>query len=404
LIIHFFIKITTLKHWSIFALLLCWSCQPSPNEQKSQPIEAHQFGEERQLYSTVLQEDRQLIIYLPESYASSTFTYPVLYVLDGEYEFNHTAGLVDFMSSAGKIPEMIVVGIANTYRSRDLTPEAPNDMDSQQFWGEIGGADKFHACLKDEIIPLIEKEYRTQPYRIVRGQSFGGLFALYDLLFKESLFNAYLTSSPAVEWNEEMLFKRLREPVSFGTDKKKVILAEAENDYPNKIHAFHELLQSVITGKEYYQYYLFENEGHYSLVHEATMEGLQFIYKNYPPQNIEDEFALRLHFKNLSKEFGYNITIPMDAVIDLANTFLRKQDFEKGIDIARINLELYPDQPQSHWHVGDSYALNGQYEAALPFFQKAYKKALTLHLEDAEEYKQSVEDTRKKIKVSSPGE
>ena len=160
------------------------------------------IGDIVQLKSEILKEDRTLQIYLPDSYKNSTFNYPVLYLLDSEFEFHHTTGTINFMSNTGKIPETIVVGIVNANRTRDLTPEAPNDNDSRAFWGEIGGAENFRKFIQQEIIPFIGENYRTDGYNILRGQSFGALFSLFDFFKEDALFNAYIITSPTVRWNE----------------------------------------------------------------------------------------------------------------------------------------------------------------------------------------------------------
>ena len=81
--------------------------------------------------------------------------------------------------------------------------------------------------------------------------------------------------------------------------------------------------------------------------------------------NSSDLKSLQHHYVRLSSEFGYEIKVPMDQIIRLANNQLRKKKYESGISIAKLNIELYPDQPQSYWHTGDAYFLGGNFEEAL---------------------------------------
>lgn len=369
------------------------------------------IGDIISLKSEILNEDRTLQVYLPESYNGSTFNYPVLYLLDSEYEFHQTTGTVNFLSGVGKIPEMIVVGIVNTNRSRDLTPEAPNDKDSKAFWGEIGGAENFRTFFQKELIPFIDKKYipfidkkyRTSPYKIIRGQSFGGLFGLFDF-FDTPLFNAYIITSPTVRWNNNELFKKLNRYTYNKGVKTKIYIGEAEFDSGDDtgIEEFSRLLKSKIKDSIFFKYAFFKGEGHYSLVYNATQNGLKFIYKNWELPNKNAISAnletLKDHFAKLSNEFGYKINIPMNDIIRLTNTKLREQNYSAAIKIAKINIEYYPNQPETYWHTGDAYTFAGDYKNALKYFELALQKALAIGVTDLSEHKNSIQETKMKIK------
>ena len=138
-------------------------------------------------HSSVLNEERNYRIYLPDSYAWATDRrYPVLYVLDGDLEFLHTAVSVGYLAAHGEIPEMIVVGLDSTVRVRDFT-----QTDWAEAWVGGGGADNFKRFLSTELIPTIEQKYRTDGFRVLSGHSAGGQFVLFCLTSEPSLFHAY---------------------------------------------------------------------------------------------------------------------------------------------------------------------------------------------------------------------
>lgn len=355
------------------------------------------------LNSKVLNEERALYIYLPESYHESTFEYPVLYLLDAEWDFHHTTGTVEFLSGSGKIPELIVVGIVNTNRSRDLTPEAPNDEESKQFWGEIGGAANFKSFIQSELIPFIDSNYRTVGYNIFRGQSFGGLFGVFDLFHTDKDFNAYILTSPSVRWNENIFFKEI-EQLDFEKYKNtKLYIGEAEFDWgdDNGIKEFSTLWDKYNENQNNFHYKLYEGEGHSSLVFDATNDALKFIYQNWKApdslMNSVDLKSLEQYYSNLSKEFGYEVKVPMDQVIRLANNQLRNKNYQAGIEIAKENIKLYPEQPQAYWHVGDAYSLAGKHKEALGYFEQALGKAKALKISDlVEQYELSIKRAKDK--------
>ena len=149
-----------------------------------------------------MNERRPLFISKPAGYEQGTERYPVLYLLDGETHFHHATGIARFLAESGRIPALLVVGVASTNRNRDLTPpsQAGNDL---RFSPGGGGADAFLRFLSEELIPYVEANYRTRSYRILVGHSFGGLFAVYALTTRPRVFNAYIAISPSLHWNNQ---------------------------------------------------------------------------------------------------------------------------------------------------------------------------------------------------------
>src|SRR5438874_8576074 len=170
-------------------------------EGRSSPVV---IGETIQLQSKILKESRSLLISKPPEYDSSTDRYPVLYLLDGETHFQYTSAVVKFLADDDRMPGMIVVGIDSEdtkHRTHDLTPPSSDETDNRFSPGN-GGADVFLSFMADELVPFIDKTYRTRPYRLLVGHSFGGLFAIYALIKKPHLFNAYVAADPSLYWNK----------------------------------------------------------------------------------------------------------------------------------------------------------------------------------------------------------
>ena len=191
------------------------------------------FGQDRQqltrlsLKSTVLGEDRIIFVRTPQTYERNVQRYPVLYLTDAEAQMDHTITTIDFLSRNGRMPEMIVVGISNTDRTRDLTPTngTMNNPGGRPFrFPTSGGADKFLKFIETELIPSIEADYRTQPYRVFAGHSFGGLFALHALLTRPEVFNAYIAVSPTFPWDNSL---PQREAEAFFKERKETPTARS---------------------------------------------------------------------------------------------------------------------------------------------------------------------------------
>ena len=146
------------------------------------------------IYSQILDEERTISISLPEKYETSQNTYPVLYVLDAEGKtiFPKCVSTVKDLVAQGLAPQMIVVGIWNTNRNRDMIPEAVSHRP------DSGGAEYFLRFIKEELMPHIKQNYRVSEYSILYGMSNSALFAVYALFEKPETFNAYIASSPMI--------------------------------------------------------------------------------------------------------------------------------------------------------------------------------------------------------------
>ncbi|MBL7713065.1 MAG: alpha/beta hydrolase [Chitinophagaceae bacterium] len=169
------------------------------------------LGRIEKLYSRQLSEDRTLNIYLPPGYKEGDTThYPVIYLLDGgaDEDFIHIAGLVQFYTFpwVGRLPECIVVGIANEDRKRDFTFPA-NSAEYRKILPSGGGSAAFIAFLEQELQPFIRQRYRGRKQGMLIGQSLGGLLATEILLKHSSMFDRYVIISPSLWWNNGSLLQ-----------------------------------------------------------------------------------------------------------------------------------------------------------------------------------------------------
>lgn len=177
--------------------------------------------EVKTLRSDSLGENREYLVHLPESYGREpNRRFPVIYVLDGSSEDIHTAASAALMARIGVMPEVLVVGIPNVSgegRQRDYTPPGMRqDIDKPD--SPEGEADRFLAFLKTELIPEIEKNYRTTGPRMLAGNSRGGLLTVYSLIAEPTLFEARFAHSPALWRDEDALVLRLEKFLSASPD------------------------------------------------------------------------------------------------------------------------------------------------------------------------------------------
>lgn len=175
----------------------------------SQTPQAFVLGKVEKLNSKILNETRTLNVYVPDSYSKNTkASYPVIYLLDGsaDEDFIHVTGLVQFLTMIQKMPESIIVGIANVDRKRDFTFPTTNVQDKKDF-PLSGSSEKFMTFMEKELLPYVKKQYRTSSSTLI-GQSLGGLFVTETLLRKSELFNNYIIVSPSLWWDDESLLRQ----------------------------------------------------------------------------------------------------------------------------------------------------------------------------------------------------
>lgn len=179
--------------------------------------------------SRVLGEARPFWVSLPDEYEVSGEPYAVLYMLDGEHNF--TSGVVGglrYAASLGEIPELIVVGIKNTDRSKDIFPEVVTYQDGSQ---DGGRANEFLEFIASELVPYVDAHYRTQPYRVLYGTSNTGFTAVYALFSKPRLASAYVAASATLSIKS---FIEKRDDLVRGCtgEKRRLVLVMGENDLP----------------------------------------------------------------------------------------------------------------------------------------------------------------------------
>ncbi|MFQ3178874.1 MAG: putative alpha/beta superfamily hydrolase [Pseudoalteromonas tetraodonis] len=174
------------------------------------------FAKTHQLTSVILGEQRSFSVYLPPSYNENpNKVYPVIYLLDGDQtHLKAVAGLVETLSTdrlEQQIQQAIIVAIPNSknaIRERDFTPTNVDRTFNGKLlerFENIGNALNYSAFFEKELIPLINKNYRTSTKRVLIGESFGGLFASYVLLTNHALFTDYLIIDATYLWDNNYL-------------------------------------------------------------------------------------------------------------------------------------------------------------------------------------------------------
>lgn len=240
----------------------------------------------RTIASTQIGQTYDLFVSLPEDYATSGKRYPVLFVLDG-WHFPLMASLQNNNIYSERMPPVIIVNIGHgrdvnpmPLRARDFTPTRVAAEPTS------GGAPVFLAFLEQEIIPLIDRTYRTNPAdRGLLGHSMGGLFALYALEERPGLFQRIVAASPVADWDHDLLFKAMaklknlphpvRLDLSVGDDEHDVY----GFDITAATAAFARKLDELKPASLDYRFTLYPGENHNSVRFASFPPGLYWVYR-----------------------------------------------------------------------------------------------------------------------------
>ncbi len=185
-------------------LLMALTCAASA---AAQPVPIT-IGETHTLASKPLAQERMVNVYLPAEYATSAKTYAVLYLIDGglDQDFLHIAGTSALGALWARSQDVIVVGIATMDRRRELTGPTQDAALIKEF-PTAGGSAAFRAFIRDEVMPMVAKSYRTSGETGVIGESLAGLFIVETYLNEPDLFDHYAAISPSLWWDDERLAK-----------------------------------------------------------------------------------------------------------------------------------------------------------------------------------------------------
>lgn len=355
--------------------------------------------------SEILNENRRIYIQLPEDYGRDNKKYPLLVILDGEWLFNLANAHQRYYSydevTDIKIPRMIVVGIENTDRDRDYVPTSNSGNDLK--FPTAGGADKFLDFVEKELLPVIERKYRVAPHRCLVGWSFSGLFTTYTAISRPELFNMYLCISPAIWWDGDLVYNKIKY-VNFNQHEKIVFTLGTKEKggmvYSSTKRLIDELL---INPKKNLDIELIkvQNVGHSWGVATALNLGLQFLYQEYIPEdNLLTENEMYLYYNKISKQWGYSVIPPGKVFINVAYNIWASGKSEEAISLLKKGVKFHRNDSQLCFFLGQMLNAAGRTEEALSFYEKALmveKSKYVPNIGSLKEFNKVIESVKKSM-------
>jgi predicted alpha/beta superfamily hydrolase/predicted TIM-barrel fold metal-dependent hydrolase len=311
---------------------------------------------------------RTVTVHLPAAYSDASQRFPVIYLTDADVHMTHVVSTVDFLTRTGRIPPAIVVGIANDRsRVRDLTPTQGHLIGAggRADFPDSGGAGAFLAEIDRELIPRIDRRYRTHPYRVLMGHSLGGLFALHVLAKQPSRFDAYVAVSPTLTWDTDYLERAFAERPPAGKD---VFVMMGNEEAPN-VAAFHRLKTVLPAASLQFA----EEEDHNSTPLRGFHDGLRFIFRDWraPLDSFQTLADVERHYAALSQKLHYTVRPAEPLLNRFGYRLIGRGSLDEALRVFRRNAELYPDSANVYDSLGDALEQRGDLAGARAAYAKA---------------------------------
>lgn len=359
------------------------------------------IGKTDSIASKILGEQRKIWVHVPDG---ANQKYPVVYVLDGDGHFSSVVGMIQQLSTGGNTmcPKMIVVGIPNTDRTRDLTPTHidadPPMMDSASS-KTSGGGENFIAFIEKELMPYIEAKYPTAPYKMLIGHSFGGLAVMQTFTHHNHLFNSYICIDPSMWWDKEKLLKETQKVLTEKKFEGKSLYLGIANTMEegmdiNKVRkdtsvetkhirsilalqvAFEKNKQNGLNYRG--KYYPDDTHGSVPLITEY--DALRFFFNFFPLKFSMQDFTdstgalatkYQNHFANLTQKMGYQIKPDEMEINYMGYDFLGRKIYKTAESLFKLNVQNYPESYNVYDSYGDYFIAIGDKANAIIQLKKA---------------------------------
>jgi predicted alpha/beta superfamily hydrolase len=356
----------------------------------SQEVEKVIIGTKYKIESKILNQERTYIVNLPDSYISeSTQTYPVIVLIDGDYYFNLCTGIIGEMANNEQVPEMIIIGLSKVDRVKDYTPTnsiiSLNGNKDENYLKSSGASKLFLDFIEKELLVEIDDRYRTNSFKIMVGQSFGGLLAATSYLSSGSLFDGYIAIDPSLWWDNQYIVKQIDNINVEKIENNYFYLSSADKyeNFSGATHIFelnrnsHDSFYSKLMSKgisySKIKIQYFEEENHNTSPLLSFYNGLKFIYKDYFLKDIQTKSIdqIKAYYKKI---YGGKFLPPESIINNLAYSHLQNENSrELAIQFFKFNVANYPDSYNAYDGLGDAYLMINDKNRALENYEKSLR-------------------------------
>ncbi len=355
----------------LIASLLIGGCLSSPAPGQDAPkFEPPVIGIGRMhaVPSATLGEPVNLVVHLPADYAAGGQRYPVLLFLGSDYRarFALAAATLDYMGGQGQLPGMILVGVDLPHGNFVLVPRESAEG--------TASADRHARALAEEVIPFVDRTFRTNGYRILYGGSNCGLFAVYALLTEQVPAQAYFASSPMLGWCPDLIAEKTRAAFADADRPRRFLhLVGSDDDYERVTRELPKLVAMLEKGAPAWLQWKAEirnNEGH---VPEMDLPlALRALFPDYnPATDLKTLREMQDHYARLSARYGFPIEVPDSLLFNGGFDLANRSQLDEAQRIFEYGVERYPRRANLRAGLGFVCRQKGETATAVGHLKKA---------------------------------
>lgn len=334
------------------------------------------------IYSQKLGEDREIKISLPPSYSKNkTQKYPLLVLLDGDFLFDSFYGALSYGYYWDDLPEVIIIAVSqNKNNEREYDCETDNITGLPTEKGE-----KFFEFIGMELIPTIQKNFRSASFKIIAGLDVTAGFLNTYLYKDDPLFNAYISLSPELPVGmEEQIPDRLaaiQKPIFYYHCIADGDLKKMRTRVQNMDAEIKKITKPTLN----YKFEDFIGASHYSQVLHAIPSALYQIFSVYQPismKEFQEKIAvmpsgyvdyLAQKYTLLEKELGLKLKIRMSDFKAIEAAILKNQAYNEFDQLAQLASKDYPKSMLADYHMAQMYEKKGDNARAVKSYMKAFQ-------------------------------
>jgi predicted alpha/beta superfamily hydrolase len=391
-----------MKKILLIVLLICSNAVFSQNKKITDTISSQK-----------LNEDREITIGLPPSYDKhSNQKYPILVLLDGDFLFDPFQGALSYGYYWDDLPEVIIVGISqnkNNERETDCMVDETTGLPSEK-------GEQFFEFIGIELIPYIQKKYRTAPFKMIAGlDTTAGFLNLY--LYKDNpVFDAYISMSPELPAEMEVNI-----PERLAAVEKPIFYyhSSADGDVKkmrNRIIALDTAAKKITKETLNYRFDDFKGASHYSLVLNSIPSALYQIFSVYQPISITEfnekiavlpsgytDYLIK-KYDVIEKSFALKLPIRLNDFKAIEAAILKNKAYDELDKLSQLARKNYPKSMLADYQMAQMYEKKGDNARAVKSYLSAFQREeigdLTkdMMIERSDELKKSMPKKGKKGK------
>lgn len=329
------------------------------NLQAQSEVNPNIVGENHEIHSEVLDEIRQIQIYLPQDYEASNTEYPVLYILDGQRFFLHAVSLSEYFAEFNLAPAFIVVGITNKYPQRF------------EYFSE---ATRFTKFIEEELQPFINRTFRSSQENILFGWEFGGSLSLDILINHPILFSGYIISSPYP------ITEKLKSLDTTLKSNKSLFFSVSPHEFEvtDGVNLLDSVLSNNVKGGLDWRYLKLDQEEHRSTAYTTLYHGLRWYFRYFP--EFEEDVLDRLleaggldhvnsYVRERANRYGFTPSLTAWSKFTIIRSAIRANNYEefKTFVDSFFTIEFVRELDNEHraLSIVDFFSANDQYDQAV---------------------------------------